>query len=126
MGNMTNNNTKIEYLLQVYIVTVWSNLFQPATFRGEPGEVLRDLLTRIASEIDKQYARTFPEEADSKWHLTQSGYVSLAQEHFVHDKNHEYGGYPSRIPIINGAWNYRTEEIPLELDEDYRLVPVTD
>lgn len=126
MENMTNNNTKIEYLLQVYIVTVWSNLFQTATFRGEPGEVLRDLLTRIASEIDKQYARKYPEEAGSKWHLTRSGYVTLAQEHFVHMKNHECGGEMSRMPIINGGWDYRTEEIPLELDEDYRLVPVTD
>lgn len=126
MENMTNNNTKIEYLLQVYIVTVWSNLFQPATFRGEPGEVLRDLLTRIASEIDKQYARKYPEEAGSKWLLTRSGYVTLTQEHFVYDKNHECGGEMSRMPIINGGWDYRTEEIPLELDEDYRLVPVTD
>lgn len=126
MENMTNNNTKIEYLLQVYIVTVWSNLFQTATFRGEPGEVLRDLLTRIASEIDKQYARKYPEEAGSKWLLTRSGYVTLTQEHFVYDKNHECGGEMSRMPIINGGWDYRTEEIPLELDEDYRLVPVTD
>ena len=126
MENMTNNNTKIEYLLQVYIVTVWSNLFQTATFRGEPGEVLRDLLTRIASELDKQYARKYPEEAGSKWLLTRSGYVTLTQEHFVYDKNHECGGEMSRMPIINGGWDYRTEEIPLELDEDYRLVPVTE
>jgi len=126
MENMTNNNTKIEYLLKVYIVTVWSNMFHEFTVRGEKGEVLRDLLTRIASVIDKQYARKYPAEADTKWLLTRSGFVAYAQEEVVHDKNHEHGGYHWMPTKMCGAWNFRTEEVPLELDEDYRLVPVTD
>jgi len=125
MENMTNNNTT-EYMIGVWILTILAPVGE-FVFRGEPGETLPEVRKRVANHLTKIFEMARPKFVNPKFWLTSGGFVCFSHEKWTKVANHPHGGYWSRtLPDIKCGYEARQDYVPATLDEDYRLVPVTD
>jgi hypothetical protein len=124
MENMTNNNTT-EYMIGVWILTILAPVGE-FVCRGEPGETLPELRKRVANNLTKIFEMARPEFVNPKFWLS-GGFVCFSHEMWEKVANHPHGGYWFRtLPDIKCGYEARQKYVPATLDEDYRLVPVTD
>jgi hypothetical protein len=125
MENMTNNNTT-EYMIGVWILTILAE-GKNIVCRGKPGETLPELRKRVANHLTKLIEKAHPDLVNPQFWLTSGGFVALSIEKWCKVPGHPHGGYFGRTPPdLKFAWEARLNYVPATLDEDYRLVPVTD